>query len=118
MSDQPKGKKPAKESSRGAHGNTRVVLDTSEGAMTIAFFPDKAPKHVQNFIDLARKGFYDGTVFHRVIKGFMIQGGCPEGTGRGGPGYHVKAEFNDVHHERGVRRPYGGRAASLTTVET
>jgi len=80
----------------------RAVIATSEGEMTIEFFPDKAPKHVENFIKLARDGFYDGTVFHRVISGFMIQGGCPEGNGTGGPGYKVKAEFNDVHHERGV----------------
>jgi peptidyl-prolyl cis-trans isomerase B (cyclophilin B) len=79
-----------------------AVLETSSGTMTLEFFEDKAPGHVKNFIDLAEKGFYDGTVFHRVIKGFMIQGGCPEGTGRGGPGYQIKAEFNDVHHEAGV----------------
>jgi peptidyl-prolyl cis-trans isomerase B (cyclophilin B) len=80
----------------------RAVIATSEGEMTIELLPDKAPKHVENFIKLARDGFYDGTVFHRVISGFMIQGGCPEGNGTGGPGYKVKAEFNDVHHERGV----------------
>jgi peptidyl-prolyl cis-trans isomerase B (cyclophilin B) len=85
-----------------ASTNPRAVIATSEGEMTIEFFPDKAPKHVENFIKLARDGFYDGTVFHRVISGFMIQGGCPEGNGTGGPGYKVKAEFNDVHHERGV----------------
>jgi peptidyl-prolyl cis-trans isomerase B (cyclophilin B) len=80
----------------------RAVIATTEGEMTIELLPDKAPKHVENFIKLARDGFYDGTVFHRVISGFMIQGGCPEGNGTGGPGYKVKAEFNDVHHERGV----------------
>jgi peptidyl-prolyl cis-trans isomerase B (cyclophilin B) len=79
-----------------------AVMETSSGSMTLEFFPEKAPGHVKNFIDLAEKGFYDGTVFHRVIKGFMIQGGCPEGTGRGGPGYKIKAEFNDVHHAPGV----------------
>lgn len=79
-----------------------AVLDTSAGSMTLEFFPDKAPGHVKNFVELAEKGFYDGTVFHRVIDGFMIQGGCPKGTGTGGPGYQIDAEFNDVHHERGV----------------
>ena len=80
----------------------RARIDTSAGAMTFEFFPDKAPGHVENFVKLAEKGFYDGTGFHRVIKGFMIQGGCPKGDGTGGPGYTIKAEFNDVHHSRGV----------------
>jgi peptidyl-prolyl cis-trans isomerase B (cyclophilin B) len=79
-----------------------AVIDTSEGAMTVEFLPEKAPGHVENFLKLAEKGFYDGTVFHRVIKGFMIQGGCPQGTGTGGPGYTIKAEFNDTPHVRGV----------------
>ncbi len=77
-------------------------IETSEGAMKFEFFPDKAPGHVENFVTLAEKGFYDGTIFHRVISGFMIQGGCPLGTGTGDPGYKIKAEFNDVHHARGV----------------
>ncbi len=80
----------------------RVTLETSAGSMTFEFFEDKAPGHVKNFVDLAEKGFYDGTVFHRTIPGFMIQGGCPQGTGTGGPGYKVKAEFNDTPHVRGV----------------
>src|SRR5262249_4294416 len=79
-----------------------AVIDTTAGSMTLAFCPDKAPGHVENFLELAEKGFYDGTVFHRVIKGFMIQGGCPQGTGTGGPGYQIKAEFNDTPHVRGV----------------
>jgi peptidyl-prolyl cis-trans isomerase B (cyclophilin B) len=86
---------------KGLTGLTATVR-TSSGEMKLEFFADKAPGHVKNFVDLAEKGFYDGTVFHRVISGFMIQGGCPEGTGRGGPGYQIKAEFNDVHHEKGV----------------
>jgi len=80
----------------------QATIETSEGSMTFEFFADKAPGHVDNFLKLAGEGFYDGTPFHRVISGFMIQGGCPNGDGRGGPGYTIKAEFNDVPHERGV----------------
>ena len=71
-------------------------------------YPDKAPQSVRNFIDLCNHNFYDGLIFHRVIKGFMIQGGCPKGTGMGGPGYCIKGEFffngikNDLKHKRGV----------------
>jgi peptidyl-prolyl cis-trans isomerase B (cyclophilin B) len=89
--------------------NTRARIETEAGNMTVEFFTDKAPGHVENFLKLARDGFYDGTRFHRVIEGFMIQGGCPntkkDGSGppgTGGPGYQIKAEFNDVHHERGI----------------
>jgi peptidyl-prolyl cis-trans isomerase B (cyclophilin B) len=84
------------------YAGCKAVLDTSAGTMTLEFFEDKAPGHVKNFVELAEKGFYDGTVFHRTIPGFMIQGGCPDGTGMGGPGYQIDAEFNDVHHARGV----------------
>mgnify|MGYP002623309028 CR=1 FL=1 len=79
------------------YAGVTAVVKTSSGAMTLEFFEDKAPGHVKNFVDLAEKGFYDGTVFHRVIKGFMIQGGCPKGTGTGGPGYQIKAESNSAH---------------------
>src|ERR1051326_7397656 len=86
-----------------------AVIKTSYGEMTIGFWPDVAPKHVENFKKLAREGFYDGTAFHRIIKGFMIQGGCPNTKkgargipGTGDPGYKVKAEFNDKSHVRGV----------------
>lgn len=79
-----------------------AVVKTTAGDMTFEFFPDKAPGHVKNFVDLAERGFYDGTIFHRVIPGFMIQGGCPEGSGRGGPGYQIRAEFNDSPHVRGT----------------
>jgi peptidyl-prolyl cis-trans isomerase B (cyclophilin B) len=88
-----------------------AVVETRFGEIEIEFFEDKAPGHVKNFLDLARKGFYDGTTFHRVIPGFMIQGGCPNtrdasrgksGHGTGGPGYTIKAEFNDTKHQRGV----------------
>jgi peptidyl-prolyl cis-trans isomerase B (cyclophilin B) len=79
-----------------------VELQTTAGPMTVEFFPDKAPGHVENFVKLSEKGFYDGTVFHRVISGFMVQGGDPTGTGTGGPGYQIKAEFNDTVHVKGV----------------
>jgi peptidyl-prolyl cis-trans isomerase B (cyclophilin B) len=89
--------------------NEQAVLKTSYGEITIAFWPDVAPKTVENFKKLARTGFYDGTAFHRIIKGFMVQGGCPntrEGEkgmpGTGGPGYQIKAEFNPKSHVRGV----------------
>jgi peptidyl-prolyl cis-trans isomerase B (cyclophilin B) len=89
----------------------RAIIETRFGEIEIEFFPDKAPGHVKNFLDLARKGFYDGTTFHRVIPGFMIQGGDPntkdlkaprERHGTGGPGYSIKAEFNETPHKRGV----------------
>src|SRR5438445_3712211 len=87
-----------------------AVIKTSQGEMVIEFWPDVAPKTVENFKTLARKGFYDGTAFHRIIKGFMIQGGDPltkdpakeESWGTGDPGYKIKAEFNDRPHQRGV----------------
>ena len=78
------------------------------GVMKGELYEDIAPKTVENFTDLANSGFYDGLIFHRVIPGFMIQGGCPEGTGMGGPGYTIPGEFtangfrNDLKHERGV----------------
>ena len=80
----------------------QAIIDTSEGEITLDFLPDVAPEHVRNFLGLAKTGFYDNGVFHRVISGFMIQGGCPEGTGFGGPGYQIAAEFNDTPHEPGV----------------
>lgn len=82
--------------------NVTAILHTEAGDIELEFFPDKAPGHVDNFITLSEKGFYDGTIFHRVIPGFMIQGGCPDGTGMGGPGHNVNAEFNDMHHARGI----------------
>ncbi|MTI66179.1 MAG: peptidylprolyl isomerase [Firmicutes bacterium] len=77
-------------------------------SIKLELYPKKAPNTVNNFLDLASKGFYDGLIFHRVIKGFMIQGGCPEGIGSGGPGYSIKGEFkengvdNDLKHTKGV----------------
>jgi peptidyl-prolyl cis-trans isomerase B (cyclophilin B) len=87
-----------------------AIIKTSEGDMVVEFWPEVAPKTVENFKTLARKGFYDGTCFHRVIRGFMIQGGDPQtkdpakesSWGTGGPGHTVKAEFNDRPHVRGV----------------
>ncbi len=88
---------------------TKAVIETKFGSIEMKFFPDAAPNHVKNFIDLAKKGFYDGTIFHRVIPGFMIQGGDPNSIshdktkhGMGGPGYTVKAEFNNKAHKRGI----------------
>ncbi len=80
----------------------------SEDKIKLELYPEKAPNTVNNFIDLVEKGFYDGIIFHRVIEGFMIQGGDPEGSGTGGPGYGIKGEFssngfeNDLKHSRGV----------------
>jgi len=80
----------------------RARFVTDKGEILLGFFPDKAPRTVRNFLELADKQFYDGLLFHRVIKDFMVQGGCPEGTGTGGPGHTIEAEFNDTPHERGV----------------
>ena len=85
-----------------------IVIDTNMGEIKAELYPDVAPVTVKNFIDLIKKGFYNGLTFHRVIEGFMIQGGCPKGNGTGGPGYCIKGEFrangveNDLKHERGV----------------
>jgi peptidyl-prolyl cis-trans isomerase B (cyclophilin B) len=79
-----------------------VVLDTSLGVIRLKLDPAVAPGHVRNMVALAESGYYDGGCFHRIIKGFMIQGGCPEGTGTGGPGYKIPAEFNATPHEPGV----------------
>ena len=73
--------------------NPTVTIETNHGTITAEMFVDKAPKTAGNFIELAKKGYYDGIIFHRVIDGFMIQGGDPTGTGRGGPGYTIKDEF-------------------------
>ena len=80
----------------------QITLDTSMGSIRLDLDPVAAPGHVRNMVALAESGFYDGTGFHRIIKGFMIQGGCPEGTGTGGPGYRIPAEFNATPHEPGV----------------
>ncbi|MCB9078034.1 MAG: peptidylprolyl isomerase [Anaerolineaceae bacterium] len=82
----------------------KVSMDTTQGTIEIELFPEYAPKTVNNFVFLAREGFYDGVTFHRVISNFMIQGGDPTGTGRGGPGYRFEDEFdgNPLRHETGV----------------
>ena len=88
----------------------RAIVTTKFGEMELVFFPQLAPKHVESFLNLAKKGFYNGTIFHRVIPGFMIQGGDPntkdpskrDGYGMGGPGYTLPAEFNRIPHERGI----------------
>jgi peptidyl-prolyl cis-trans isomerase B (cyclophilin B) len=89
--------------------NTKAVIHTKLGDITLNFFPEVAPNHVNNFIELAEKGFYNGTTFHRVIPGFMIQGGDPHSKdqdktrhGTGGPGYSLKAEFNNKPHKTGT----------------
>ncbi len=80
----------------------QAVMSTSEGDITFELFPDASPETVENFTKLANDGFYDGLTFHRIIKDFMIQGGCPEDSGRGGPGYTFKDEFNDHKVVRGA----------------
>jgi len=104
------GKPQAKEENKTVNNNEVAVIKTTEGEMVVEFWPDVAPKTVENFKTLARKGFYDGTCFHRVIKDFMIQGGdalTKDPTkeaqwGTGDPGYKIKAEFNSRSHTRGV----------------
>jgi cyclophilin family peptidyl-prolyl cis-trans isomerase len=81
---------------------SQAKMNTNAGTVTIELFDEDAPKTVENFRKLAGDGFYDGLTFHRVIKDFMIQGGCPEGTGTGGPGYTFEDEFNDNKVERGA----------------
>lgn len=100
---------PAENQSVNVH-NARAIIKTKFGDIEMKFLPDVAPKHVENFIKLAKSGFYNGTIFHRVIPGFMIQGGDPNtkdslkkgAYGQGGPGHNVKGEFSDLPHKRGV----------------
>lgn len=86
-----------------------AALVTDKGTMVVTFFPEQAPKHVKSFLTLAQQGFYDGIAFHRVIRNFMVQTGCPNSKagasgapGTGGPGYQLPAEFNDIPHTRGI----------------
>jgi peptidyl-prolyl cis-trans isomerase B (cyclophilin B) len=85
-----------------AKNKYQIELDTTLGKITLDLIPDVAPGHCKNIIGLSKIGYYDGVLFHRIIRGFMIQGGCPLGTGTGGPGYNIKAEFNKTPHEAGV----------------
>lgn len=79
-----------------------VTLETSKGNIELELYPDVAPGHCKNIIALSKAGYYDELTFHRIVKGFVIQGGCPEGSGTGGPGYTIDAEFNPRPHEAGV----------------
>jgi peptidyl-prolyl cis-trans isomerase B (cyclophilin B) len=81
---------------------TGVIALEKGGEIRLEFFPEDAPKTVENFVTLAKKGFYNGLNFHRVVADFVVQGGCPKGNGTGGPGYNIKAEFNKQKHLRGT----------------
>jgi len=96
------------------HATIEAALVTDKGTMVVTFFPEQAPKHVASFLKLAQDGFYNGISFHRIVRNFMIQTGCPNSKagatgqpatgqpGTGGPGYNLPAEFSDIHHERGI----------------
>jgi len=94
---------PTTDTSKGGRKVKQTAVITMEkgGEIAIEFFPDDAPKTVENFVTLAKKGFYDNLTFHRVVPDFVVQGGCPKGDGTGGPGHTVKAEFNKQKHVRG-----------------
>ena len=102
----------------------KAIMKTSKGTIHLELFDKDAPNTVKNFVTLAKKKFYDGLSFHRVIKGFMIQGGCPEGTGMGGPGYTIKCEINKQKHLPGTLsmahagRDTGGSQFFITHVAT
>lgn len=81
---------------------SKAVMETAKGTIHLELFEADAPNTVKNFTDLAKKGYYDGLIFHRVIPGFMIQGGCPTGTGTGGPGYQIDCEINSQKHTPGT----------------
>lgn len=81
---------------------TRAIMETDKGTIHLDLFDQDAPNTVKNFVDLANQGFYDGLTFHRVIPNFMVQGGCPLGTGTGGPGYKINCEINDNKHVAGT----------------
>ncbi len=85
-----------------ANKTYQIKLETNHGDIVLDLMPDVAPGHCRNIIGLTKSGYYDDLVFHRVIEGFMIQGGCPQGSGTGNPGYQIDAEFNSTHHAPGV----------------
>lgn len=91
------------------HATIEAVLVTDKGSMVVTFFPEQAQKHVRSFLTLAQQGFYEGTTFHRIVRNFMVQAGCPHSKpgslaqpGTGGPGFQLPAEFNDIKHTRGI----------------
>lgn len=101
-SDIAPGAEPAGDAASASEPNPRVKIETSEGAITVELWPDAAPRTVENFLNLVHNGFYDGLTFHRVIPGFIVQGGCPHGDGTGGAGYTIQGEFNDRPHDKGT----------------
>lgn len=102
MANVKKDVQKAQESLDFAKNKYQLELDTSMGKILLDMWPDVAPGHCKNILGLAKIGFYDNLVFHRVVPGFVIQGGCPNGTGTGGPGYTIDAEFNARKHDPGV----------------
>jgi cyclophilin family peptidyl-prolyl cis-trans isomerase len=121
------GKEKSKVKTVGDKENPQVLLETGQGDVVLELYEDAAPNTVANFINLVEKGFYDGLKFHRVIEDFMAQGGCPKGTGTGGPGYHIKCECyskDAKKHERGViamahaGRDTGGSQFYITYIKT
>jgi peptidyl-prolyl cis-trans isomerase B (cyclophilin B) len=98
----PRSRSPSRSTVVSVRAMSKATLQTNAGPITVEFFDEDAPKTVENFRKLAGEGFYDGLIFHRVIPDFMIQGGCPEGTGTGGPGYTFEDEFNDHKVVRGA----------------
>ncbi len=96
--------------------NVEAAIVTDKGTMVVTFFPEQAPQHVKSFLSLAQQGFYDGIAFHRIVRNFMVQAGCPHSRqgalampGTGGPGYHLPAEFSDIPHTRGIVSAARGR---------
>ena len=85
-----------------AGAKPKVSIELEKGVVELELYPESAPQHVASFLDLIAKGYYDGLNFHRVVPGFVVQGGCPKGTGTGGPGYTIKAEFNERQHLSGT----------------
>lgn len=96
--------------------NVEAAIVTDKGTMVVTFFPEQAPQHVKSFLTLAQQGFFDGIAFHRIVRNFMVQAGCPNSRqgatampGTGGPGYHLPAEFSDIPHTRGIVSAARGR---------